>query len=66
MHGVSFCYNTLIAEMHSVPFVTPHMTNQIAEIHGRNLELRCSLYEHMIAEMPSVLFVTSPTIAAMH
>ena len=21
-----FCYNTLVAEMHSVPFVTPHMT----------------------------------------
>ena len=26
MRGVSFCYNTLIAEMHSVPFVTLHMT----------------------------------------
>ncbi len=26
MRGVSFCYNTLIAEMQSVPFVRPHMT----------------------------------------
>jgi hypothetical protein len=49
-------------------FVTTHMTNQIAEIHGRNPEPQCSLYEHMIAEMPGVLFCydTYKAIAEMH
>ena len=31
------------------------MTHTIAGIHGRNLELQCSLYEHTIAEMLGVL-----------
>ena len=51
----SFCYNTLLAETHSVPLLRHIWQNQIAEIHERNPELQCSLYEHTVAEDP-VLF----------
>ena len=65
--GVSFCYNTLIAEMHSgVPFVTLHMTNSDSwntRTKSRAAMLSLRTYDSWNAQCS---FVTSPMITAMH
>ena len=65
--GVSFCYNTLIAEMHSgVSFVTPHMTNSDSwntRTKSRAAMLSLRTYDSWNAQCS---IVTSTTIVAMH